>query len=327
MSSVNIYRNNCTCTEVYVDSTSLLDISDDKILNAATPLSSPSSHYHIHYDGPTKAIISHELSCAERLKKSKDANSRWREQMGKQLKDMKEGNEQMEERFRLMEEQLKEERDARTKERGTQLRYEIPLNIARAADRRISRDIRKVTDLKDPSHPVLPEHLSTFSSLIINIFVSNVEPPVFPTSILPGYRTLLRFQHELHERFSHTQSVNYLRSSNMRARTFYFLQYHLLALNHPEDDFRQERQDSDMSISSDGSLTYKKRFIDPLMELAVSMRVLALMYGGERHQLAHVQPSETEVADFLSKEQASLGESVSELGREVANEKWDIAIV
>ncbi|KAK7461115.1 hypothetical protein VKT23_009041 [Stygiomarasmius scandens] len=158
------------------------------------------------------------------------------------------------------------QKEAETKElRGTILAYELPLRAAKEADRVIAGRhlwLRHYLEV-----PLMPPHLSKLSSYIMNLFIyiSVNNCNVADMSLLPGLSSLNQSRLFLIERFKRTQSVRYFDNELLRRQFFVDLKYYL------------ERCPG------------KK---DPLMNIAVKNRVMALERDAARHMITHLTADE-----------------------------------
>ncbi|KAK1228132.1 hypothetical protein PQX77_008815 [Marasmius sp. AFHP31] len=248
MPSVDIYKkNNCSLSEDDIKSAIISGTNDQENFELGSPLSSPPSHY-------------------DSLKELEDA-----------IAAMSERFRQLEERTRNLELQVAARKMKNQEERWVQLQYKIPLSMATAADARLATERPFLAGVRNHLGPGAPNRLLKFSILIVNIYVSNFWDsgtgllPASPISWLPGHRTLHRYKESLYTLFGLTQSVHYLRwHQDILENITNLLKTHLSQC--PEDDFETPTPPQ-----------VKKRTIDALMEVAVHMRVVAIMNEKNRH--------------------------------------------
>ncbi|KAK7461116.1 hypothetical protein VKT23_009042 [Stygiomarasmius scandens] len=193
-------------------------------------------------------------------------------------------------------------------QRDTLLRYEIPHKFANQYDEWFDQLLQNL-----PWESDTPQHLRVFSSLVVNIYVSyhehpDIDPP-FNIKILPAYRFLEENKSFLVNRLGKTKFVCFLaENQNFSRAVVDEIKSHLDNLT-PNSPFWESAWDN---IDLEEGETKEARQ-DRCMELGVAMRVLSLLNGNDRHQVAHSFPTEDEMEVFLRDHLSIFSDSVWEL--------------
>ncbi|THV00558.1 hypothetical protein K435DRAFT_963976 [Dendrothele bispora CBS 962.96] len=306
-------------------STPLSRATPISILDQAEPLSSPSQNYNGYQLDTEKensavfAVRHGKKSCQEQLKENRSSSQLCLaevQKFGEECNNLhKEFNNLREEQKNLREEQndfrnrireinqellqinqeLLQINQELLQKREIILKYEIPVVLANVCDLQLSKDHQWLHGLmKDRT---LPDRLTYLSTLLVSLYAAQIEnnTPTFPSSAFPGYDSL-RSNQEFLLQFARGQEVGFLKTERGREFTAFIL--------------------NKLTMTHDGR--------NPLMDLAVSMRVKALCHKVDRHQVVRPMATHAEIADFLRSVRPSLAENTFEEARNMVIIDWGV---
>ncbi|KAK7461114.1 hypothetical protein VKT23_009040 [Stygiomarasmius scandens] len=167
-------------------------------------------------------------------------------------------------------EELAQYRLQREEDRRVILSYELPLKVAKAIDRKVSNKYQWLRQYL--SNPHKPEHLTFFTSFILNIFVYTLIYEPDAVQYLPGHGFLVKSKDFLYDLLCDKPSVQYFVGNDI------------------SESFRRD-------LASHLSGCSGQR--DPLMDVGVLMRIRSLEMAEDCHEPTHVKASKVEVEEFL----------------------------